>query len=235
MLWDARPGVRYDARMTPWEIIDNTATRDGDDLILARTDERWEVLSGYRMLMTSELHASEEALAQLALERHGSAKRVLVGGLGLGFTLRATLDLLPHDGEVVLAETSDALVRWNRTHLAELARRPLEDARVKLVMGDVCDRIAESHQAFDAILLDVDNGPVALVHTTNDRLYGVEGVQACFRALRPRGVLAIWSSHPDDAFLEHLRGLGLKGEAITVPDGGEEGGEHVILLASAGS
>lgn len=218
--------------MTRWEIIDNAATEDGEDLILARTGERWEVHTGWRMLMSSEQHASEEQLAELALRRVPGAKRVLVGGLGLGFTLRATLDLVPSDAEVVVAETSDALVRWNRTHLAELAARPIDDPRVRLVMGSVVDRIAESDGAYDVILLDVDNGPIALVHTTNDRLYDEAGVRACMRALRPGGVLAVWSAFPNEEYLQLLRDCGLDADEIIEPAGGTHGDEHVVFVGT---
>jgi predicted membrane-bound spermidine synthase len=227
----ARRGLRYEAAMTPWEIIDNAATRDGEDLILARTGERWEVHTGWRMLMSTEQHASEEALAKESIKRVPGAKRVLVGGLGLGFTLRAALDLLPPDAEVVVAETSDALVRWNRTHLADVAGRPLEDPRVRLVMGSVGDRIAESEGAYDAILLDVDNGPIALVHTTNESLYSEAGIRAAIRALQPRGIFAVWSAHPNDEFLDRLEACGLQAQEILAPAGGTKGDEHFILMA----
>jgi spermidine synthase len=217
--------------MTRWEIIDNAATRDGEDLILARTGERWEVHTGWRMLMSSELHASEEALAGLAIERVPGARRVLVGGLGLGFTLRAALDRLPKDAEVVVAETSAALVRWNREHVAHLAQRPLDDPRVRLVMGSVEERIAESDGAYDAILLDVDNGPIALVHTTNESLYSEQGIRAAIHALQPRGVLAVWSAHPNDEFLDRLEACGLQAQDVVTTAGGDEGVEHVVFLA----
>jgi len=217
---------------TPWEIIDNAATVDGEDLILARTGPRWEVHTGWRMLMSSEQHDSEEALAELALRRVPGAKRVLVGGLGLGYTLRATLDLLPSDAEVVVAETSDALVRWNRTHLAELAGRPIEDPRVRLVMGSVADRIAESDGAYDAILLDVDNGPYALVHEFNNALYDEAGTRASLRALSPEGVLAVWSAYPNDDYLDLLLDSGLAAEAIVAPAGGTAGDEHIIFIGT---
>lgn len=217
--------------MTRWEIIDNAATRDGEDLILARTGEIWEVHTGWRMLMSSEQHDSEEALATLAIVRVPNAKRVLVGGLGLGFTLRAALDHLPPDAEVIVAETNEALVRWNRDHLAHLAGRPLEDPRVRLVMGSVADRIAESEGAYDAILLDVDNGPVALVHTTNEGLYSEQGIRAAIRALQPRGILAVWSAHPNDEFLERLDNCDLQAQDIIAPAGGTKGDEHVVYLA----
>ncbi|MGZ3421522.1 MAG: spermine/spermidine synthase domain-containing protein [Polyangiales bacterium] len=218
--------------MRAWEIIDNAATRDGDDLILSRTGDKWEVHTGYRMLMSSGQHASEEALAQLAFSRSHGVRRVLLGGLGLGFTLRATLDLLPPDGQVVVAETSEALVRWNRTHVAHLAASPLDDPRVQLKMGDVGDRIAEASGSYDVVLLDVDNGPTALVHSTNDRLYDDDGVRACLTALRPNGVLAVWAAFPDDGYLRRLHDAGFDAEDFIVEAGGTDGDRHVVYVGA---
>ena len=217
---------------TPWEIIDNAATLDGEDLILARTGPRWEVHTGWRMLMSSTQHDSEEALAALALRRMPAAKRVLVGGLGLGYTLRAALDLLPSDAEVVVAETSAALVRWNRTHLADLAGRPIDDPRVRVVMGSAADRIAESDGAYDVILLDVDNGPIALVHEFNQALYDEPGTRALLRALSPQGVLAVWSAYPNDEYLQLLNESGFVADAIVAAAGGTRGDEHIIFVAT---
>jgi spermidine synthase len=200
-----------------WEVIDNAATVDGDDLVLSRLGDEWAVHTGPTLLMSSELHSSEEALAELTLEQVDSAKRVLVGGLGMGFTLRAALDHLPSDAQVVLAETSSALIRWNRTHLGLLAGDPLMDARVQLQLGDVSDRIAEgATNAYDVILLDVDNGPNALVHATNDSLYSERGSRAAHAALRPGGALAVWSRWPDDDYTQLLREVGFDAESITI-------------------
>lgn len=199
-----------------WEVVDNAATVDGDDLVLSRLGDEWAVHTGPTLLMSSELHSSEEALAELALERVAAPKRVLVGGLGMGFTLRAALDHLPSDARVVLAETSSALIRWNRTHLGTLAGEPLNDARVQLEMGDVADRIAEATDAYDVILLDVDNGPYGLVHGTNDSLYGPKGSRSAHAAIRPGGALAVWSRWPDDEYTERLCDAGFDAESITI-------------------
>jgi spermidine synthase len=217
--------------MTAWEIVDNAATADGTVLVLAREGSFWEVRTGHHMLMASEPHVSEDALAALGLARAPHAKRVLIGGLGLGYSLRAALDLLGADARVVIAETSPALVRWNRTVLGYLAKAPLEDPRVELRMGDVGARIAESDGSYDAILLDVDNGPVALVHETNAQLYDEAGIAACARALAPNGVLAVWSSHPNDAFLARLVAAGFEAEAHAISETGADCGEHVVFVA----
>ena len=174
--------------MAVWEVVDNAATLNGDDLVLSRLGDEWQVHTGPTLLMSNAEHHSEDALATLAIAKAGTVERVLIGGLGMGYTLRAALNELGTSAAVVIAETSSALVRWNRTYLAHLADRPLDDPRVQLKMGDVGDRIAEAHADYDVILLDVDNGPDALVHSTNDRLYGIEGCHAALGALRPGGV-----------------------------------------------
>src|SRR5256885_1410643 len=145
--------------MLPWITVDATTSPDGTALALLRRGTEWEVQANGLVLMSSRMHGSETALARIAFEKQPGTRRILVGGLGLGFTLRAALDLLPADGRVVVGELSDALVGWNRNHVGDLAGRPLEDARVELRLGDVCARIKEATAAYDAILLDVDNGP----------------------------------------------------------------------------
>ena len=217
--------------MSAWQIVDNAATADGTVLVLAREGAFWEVRTGHHMLMASEPHVSEDALATLALGRAPQAKRILIGGLGLGYSLRAALDLLAPDARVVIAETSSALVGWNRTLLAHLAKAPLEDPRVELRMGDVGARIAESPGTYDVIMLDVDNGPVALVHESNSLLYDDAGIAACAAALAPGGVLAVWSSHPNDEFLARLVSAGFDAEAHAISDTGADAGEHVVFVA----
>jgi spermidine synthase len=162
---------------------------------------------------------------------------VLLGGLGLGYTLRAALDRLPHDARAILVEVVPAIVEWNRGPLAELAGRPLDDPRVRLQVSDVRARIAEARGAFDAILLDVDNGPSALVQAGNDALYGDTGVRACRDALRVGGVLAVWSAGPDEHYRARLERAGFAVEEESVPARGTGGGgpRHVVILATRGS
>jgi spermidine synthase len=200
-----------------WEVVDNAATINGDDLVLSRLGEEWQVHTGPTLLMSNAEHHSEDALATLAIAKAGTVQRMLIGGLGMGYTLRAALDALPSSSNVVVAETSSALVRWNRTYLAHLADRPLEDARVELKLGDVGDRIAEAKANYDVILLDVDNGPDALVHSTNDLLYGPEGCHAALCALRPGGVLAVWARQDDEGYMQRLREVGFEAECVLVP------------------
>jgi spermidine synthase len=187
--------------------------------------------------MSSRLHGSEEALATRALARVARPRTVLLGGLGLGFTLRAALDRLPQDARAILVEVVPAIVEWNRGPLAELAGRPLDDPRVRVQVSDVRARIAEARGAFDAILLDVDNGPSALVQAANDALYGDTGVRACREALRVGGVLAVWSAGPDEEYRARLERAGFAVEEESVPARGAGGGgpRHVIIVAKKGS
>jgi spermidine synthase len=222
--------------MKPWEMVDRARAPDGTELVLARRGDEWVVRSGGRVLMSSRVHGSEEALATLALDRVARPRTILVGGLGLGFTLRAALDRLPAEARAVVAELVPALAAWNRGPLGDLARRPLDDPRVRLQLGDVGARIAEARGAFDAILLDVDNGPTALAHAANDALYGERGARACRDALRPGGVLAVWSAGPDAAYRSRLERAGFEVEAARVPARGAGAGgvRHVVLLAVRG-
>ncbi len=220
--------------MQPWEIAGRARAPDGSELVLARRGAEWVVRSGGRILMSSRLHGSEEALAALALERVSRPRTVLVGGLGLGFTLRAALDRLPPDARMVVAELVPEVAEWNRGPVADLAGRPLYDPRVRLQIGDVAGRIGEARGAFDAILLDVDNGASPIAHPANGRLYGDAGVRACREALRQGGVLSVWSAGPDDAYLARLSRAGFEAEARVVParGGGAAGTRHVIFLAT---
>ena len=221
--------------MKPLQWLARTSTPDGSDMALTLRDTEYVILVGGKPLMSSRMHGSEEALAALAcadarLRKH---PRVLVGGLGMGFTLRATLDLLPPGATVIVAELVPAVVDWNRTHLAPLAGRPLDDPRVQVEMGDVGALLRRERAAFDAILLDVDNGPDGLTRAGNDRLYSREGLKAAKAALRPGGVLAIWSAAPDPAFTNRLRDCGFTVEEMVVRGGpGGKGPRHVIWLAT---
>jgi spermidine synthase len=218
----------------PWETVDRARAPDGAELVLARRGDEWVVRVAGRVLMSSRVHGSEEALARLALERVARPRTVLVGGLGLGFTLRAVLERLPPDARAIVAELSPALVAWNRGPIADLAGRPLEDPRVRLQVGDVRARIAEARGAFDAILLDVDNGPSALARPDNDALYGKAGIAACRDALRSGGVLGVWSAGPDRAYRERLERAGFEVDEVTVPARGAGAGgvRHVVFVAA---
>ncbi len=184
--------------------------------------------------MGSQLSGSEEALATLACRRLGSrGNRVLIGGLGMGFTLGAALSTLPASAEIVVAELVPEVVAWANGPLAHLFGNHLSDPRVSLRIGDVHDMIVAAPGGFDGILLDVDNGPDGLIHLANDRLYCNWGLRACYAALRPGGVLAVWSAYTDDAFVDRLRNAGFTVEELRIrATGGRTGARHTIWLAS---
>ena len=168
------------------------------------------ILAGGKMLMSSRMHGSEEELAAVACKHIANAEepRVLVGGLGLGYTLRATLDLVPASAAVVVAELVEGVVEWNRGPLGPLANHPLDDPRVTVAIGDLGKAMRLDKKGFDAILLDVDNGPDAFTATGNAALYDNRGVTQAYAALRPGGVLAVWSAWEDRKFEQRLRWAG---------------------------
>lgn len=218
--------------MLETETIDKVRNSDGTEFVLARRGDEWVVRVGGRVLMSSRMHDSEEALAVHALERVATARAVLVGGLGLGFTLRAVLDRLTDDSKVTVAELVPELVAWNRVHCGALAGHPLADPRCAVVVGDVFDAIKRSPRMFDAILLDVDNGPVALSHASNQQLYGSRGLRTCHSALRPRGVLAVWSAGPSPRFERRVADAGFDVEMLRVAARKGSHGSHVLFLAT---
>jgi spermidine synthase len=186
-----------------------------------------------KSLMSSRMHGSEQALAALAFRRmRAPGACVLVGGLGMGFTLRAALDLLPGDATVVVAELVPALVEWNRGPLGSLAGNPLRDTRVRVEIGDVADTLQSNPGRFDAVLLDVDNGPDAFTATTNARLYNDHGLAAARAALKPDGVLAVWSAWEDRKFEQRLRYAGFTVHVERVRGRLKKGGpKHTIFIA----
>lgn len=216
--------------MQPWIVVDRAPIPKGGELQLARRGDEWVVRLGGQTLMSSRQHASEETLAAWALERVAEPRDVLIGGLGLGFTVRAVLDRVPASCRVIVVELSKQLVAWNRAHLAELAGKPLEDDRVRVVEDDVLARIDAASKAYDAILLDVDNGPSALTRASNKRLYGLSGVAACHRALKLGGVLGVWSAGPDEDYQRALEKLHFEVEVKRVTARGPAGGSSHVLF-----
>jgi len=186
--------------------------------------------------MSTRAHSSEDALAELACSRivGRSQARLLIGGLGMGFTLAAALRRLGADAEVVVAELVPAVVAWNRGPLGEHAGHPLRDARTTVRECDVARLLKNGRQAYDAILLDVDNGPVGFTSEKNNWLYTLEGLTASFTALRPGGVLAVWSAGPDRLFHERLRKAGFQAQQVRVRAHGKKGDIHAIWLAERG-
>jgi spermidine synthase len=192
--------------LRPWELLGETRTPDGEDMSLTRQGSEYVILASGKPLMSSRMHGSEEALAAFGCRhvRGREAPCVLVGGLGMGFTLRATLDLLPSDATVVVSELVPAVVDWNRGPLGPLARHPLKDKRVVVDVNDVAATLHTSPRRFDAILLDVDNGPAAFTTSYNHGLYDKDGLAAAYAALKPGGVLAIWATIEDRKFAQRL-------------------------------
>lgn len=222
--------------MKPWILLDTVAapTR-AEQLRLLQRDTEFSIKVGNYELMNSRAHGSEEALAELACARIAQRPhaRVLIGGLGMGFTLAAALRALAADSEVVVAELIAAVVRWNRGPLAHLAGHPLRDARVHVREIDVAHVMRDQPRAYDAILLDVDNGPEGLTRKENDWLYGVAGLRAAHGALRPGGVLAVWSAAYDAAFTKRLVSTGFTVAEKRVRARGSRGGaHHVIWIAT---
>ena len=223
--------------MIPWRHLDTAAMPDGGgDLRLMQRGSEFSIMSGAIELMNSRLSGSEEALARLACQRVGGRPgcSVLIGGYGMGFTLRAALGELPAGAQVVVAELVPAVLAWARSPMAELSADCLDDPRLTLREADVGALIAAGQSAYDAILLDVDNGPESLSRAANDRLYDRDGLRAARRALRPGGVLAVWSSAPDPAFTRRLRQAGFEAEEVKVRAGRGRGARHLIWVAING-
>jgi spermidine synthase len=222
--------------MIPWEKID-TARIPGSDseLRLMRRGREFSIKLGANELMNSRLSGSEAALATLAAKRieQVANPRVLIGGLGMGFTLRAALGVFGSKAQSVQAELVPAVVAWARGPMAEIFGDSLGDPRVNIREGDVAEIIRSHRGAFDAILLDVDNGPEGLTRKGNDALYSSAGLKAAHTALQPGGVLAVWSSGPNPAFAKRLRSAGFDVNEVNIRATGRGGGaRHVIWIAT---
>jgi len=224
-----------EAVVNGWELLD-TAPIPGsrEKMTLLRRGDEYSIRVDDQELMDSDAHASEEALSRIACQRiaERNEARVIIGGLGMGFTLARALRELSSDAEIVVAELSSAVVRWNREFIAQLAGHPLADARARVVEGDVADLYRDARDQFDAILLDVDNGPEAFTRDGNNWLYGTSGLTSAFRSLRTRGVLGIWSATPDRRFESKLRQTGFEVDHFRVPAQGDRGGDdHSIWIS----
>jgi spermidine synthase len=219
--------------MRPWIHLD-TASVPGDStqLKLMQRGEEFSIMLGTNELMNSRLSGSEEALATLTAERIGSRPkaRVLIGGLGMGFTLRAALGCFGAD---VVAELVPEIIAWARGPLTPVFGTCLDDPRVKIINDDVGKVIAAGKGAYDAILLDVDNGPDGVSREQNDKLYGTPALRKAMAALRPSGVLAVWSAHPSPAFVKRLAAADYIVEEVKVrARSSGRGARHVIWLAT---
>jgi spermidine synthase len=193
----------------------------------------FSIMLGQNELMNSRLGGSEAALATLALERMraSAAPRILIGGLGMGFTLRAALAAVGLQARITVAELVPAVVAWARGPMAEVFGTSLGDPRVEIREGDVGPLIRAGRSTFDAILLDVDNGPDGLSRTANDALYDAAGLRAAYVALRAGGVLAVWSSGPDTRFSQRLRNANFEVVEIPVRADGKRGVRHIVWVA----
>lgn len=221
--------------MIPWELLDSAPVPGGGATIcLYRRGAEFSIRVGGCELMNSRAHGSEESLAELACAKltDRPSPTVLIGGLGMGYTAAAALARLGSQARVVVAELVPAVVAWNRGLLAGLAGHPLEDDRITVREIDVARILKTEPQAYDAIVLDVDNGPEGLTHTGNDWLYTKAGLTAAHAALKPSGILAVWSATSDPAFSKLLRQIGFTVEEVTARARGRKGGSrHMIWLA----
>jgi len=224
--------------MIPWEKLDTARIPGTDDeLRLMRRGTEFSIKLGTNELMNSRLSGSEEALATLAARKieKVASPQMLIGGLGMGFTLRAALTVLGSKAGIVVVELVPAVIAWARGPMAEIFGDSLNDPRVTIREADVAEIIRAHRSKFDAILLDVDNGPEGLTRKGNDALYSASGLNAARSALRPGGVLAVWSSGPNAAFAKRLRSAGFDVNEINIRATGKgRGVRHVIWMAAKG-
>jgi spermidine synthase len=221
----------------PWDPLATAPIPGGGELRLMRRGAEFSIRLGANELMNSRLSGSEEALAALACARIAARPnpRVLIGGLGMGFTLRAALATLGASARIEVVELIPAVVQWAEEPMAEIFGGSLKDPRVSVALADVAEIIRAAAATYDAILLDVDNGPEGLTRAANDRLYDARGLAAARTALKSGGVLAVWSSGPDRRFTQRLRGAGFAVEEIPSRARGARGGaRHVIWVATRG-
>jgi spermidine synthase len=221
--------------MIPLEHLDTAQVPGGDELRLMRRGGDFMIVLDRNELMNSRMSGSEEALATMTAERLAgrSGQRWLIGGYGMGFTLRAALGVLGPDARLTVVELVPKIVEWARGPMAELTAGCLDDPRVELVQSDVALEIARGRSAWDAILLDVDNGPDGLVRAGNDRLYTRDGLVAAKAALRPGGVLAVWSAAKVPVFANRLRKARFSVEEVQVrARSNGKGAKHTIWFAS---
>lgn len=221
--------------MTPRELIDTANVPGGQELRLFRRGGDFMIVLDRNELMSSRMSGSEEALAVISCERLGgrTAPHMLIGGYGMGFTLRSALAALGADAQVTVVELVPEIIDWARGPMVELAAGCLDDPRVRLVEGDVVAVIGGANGEYDAILLDVDNGPDGLTRDGNDRLYSARGLAAAYAALKPGGVLAVWSAAPDKVFTRRLADVGFSVEEVVVrARSNGKGPRHVIWFAT---
>lgn len=221
--------------VSPWTLLHTARVpSSGEEMRLLQRGSEFSIRLGYIELMNSRAHSSEEALATLACAKIAdrASPRILIAGLGMGYTLRAALDALGAEARIVVAELVPAVVAWNRGPLAGVSGNALADPRVNVLDGDVADLIESATAAYDAILLDVDEGPEESARRATDRLYNIDGLRAAHSALRSGGAFAVWSPGPNKLFAPRLRKVGFAVDEIRVCANGVHGGSrHVIWIA----
>ena len=220
--------------MNRMALVDVAPIPGGGELRLFAEGEHYSIkIAGGGDLMSTRVHGSEDALARITCERIAGVAnpRLLIGGLGMGFTLAAALTALGAQARIVVAELVPGVVAWNRGALGQHAGHPINDARVEVIETDVASVIKAAQSSFDAILLDVDNGPDGITQVGNDWLYALPGLAASMRALRANGVLAIWSAHTNRKFTERLRQSGFDVDEVPVRAHGNKGARHLIWIA----
>jgi len=220
--------------MKPRELVGTARVPQGEELRLFRRGDDYMIVTGRNELMNSRMSGSEEALATMTCARLGgrAAPHLLVGGYGMGFTLRAAVGVLPGRARVAVVELVPEILEWARGPMAALTAGCLDDRRVDVVERDVADVIRQSASAFDAILLDVDNGPDGLTRGANDRLYSKAGLAAARDALTAGGILSVWSAAPDPAFARRLSQAGFSVEEVSVrARSNGKGARHTIWFA----
>ena len=221
--------------MIPWRELDSAKMPGGGEALrLKQRGSEFSIMLGTNELMNSRLSGSEQALARLACERIRGRRHahILIGGLGMGFTLRAALAELPDDAAITVAELVPAVVAWARGPMADMFAGCLDDPRASIRETDVGALIRSAAAQYDAILLDVDNGPEGLSRQANDGLYDSAGLAAARAALSPGGVLCVWSSGPDSQFTRRLKQSGFGVDEIKVRANGNRGARHVIWIAT---
>lgn len=220
--------------MRPRELLGTALVPGGEPLRLFRRGDDFMIVLDRNELMNSRMSGSEEALATMTCERLHvrDAPKLLIGGYGMGFTLRAALAMLPPKARVTVAELVPEIIAWAKGPMSHLTAGCMDDARVDVIVSDVASLIGTAHQSYDAILLDVDNGPDGLTRLANDQLYSSRGLTAAKAALAAKGVLAVWSAAPDAAFSRRLKDAGFVVEEVRVrARANGKGPQHVIWFA----
>lgn len=222
--------------MKPLTLIDSAPVPEGKgELKLFKHDEDFSIRVGFEELMNSRGHGSEDALAEVTINRIQTKrpKRILIGGLGMGFTLAKALDVLGPKDRIDIAELSPHIVDWNREYFTGFNGNPLEDKRVNLIVGDVLTVMKSNQRSYEAILLDVDNGPDGLTKDDNNRIYSRNGLKAAFQALRSGGILAVWSAGESEVFTERLKKSNFLVDKWWVRERSNgKGAKHLIWLAT---